>query len=157
MKKFHLCLYVFTFLLGNVMSQMNISESKPDIRIKYEIINETLFCISTYGEGYSPNLISFARENRTIDENFNFDELYEFALSDDDMKLIKKCRRRAYYNTIFPDSRKDGDLVYCGLNANSNEDYNDNPNNCRISRKNYSQYTIFKQLKRRRMMDLLKK
>ena len=157
MKKFHLCFYVFTFLIGIVMSQMNITEPKPDIRIKYEIINETLFCISTYGDGYSQNLISFARENRTIDEKFNFDKLYEFALSDDDMNLIKKCQRRAYYNTIFPNSRKDGDLVYCGLNENSNEDYNGTPNNCRISRKNDSHYTIFKQLKRRRMKDLLKK
>ncbi len=159
MKNYYL--FPFSFItiiisINNVSSQMNMTEPQPDIRIKYEIINETLFCISKYNEGYSQNLISFARENRTIDENFNFDKIFEFSLSDYDKQLIQNCRRRAFYNFVFPKNRREGELVSCGLNVNTNENNNTNPNTCACQNKNYTQYSIFFSLKRKRRIESLK-
>ena len=156
MKNRYLFLFSFiTFVISitKVASQMNMTEPMPDIRIKYEIINETLFCISKYGEGYSENLLSFARENRTIDENFNFDKIYELYLTENDKNLIEKCRRRGYYNTVFPNKRKEGKLSCC-QNANTNE--NNNPKECELQKNDYMKYSLFKKLKIRRRMNSLK-
>ena len=67
--------YIICFvLLKVVMSQTNMTEAdpEPDIKVKYEMINETLFCISK-GESYSKELISFAQKNRTINDYLDFE------------------------------------------------------------------------------------
>ena len=147
MKFYWYCIYFI--LLKVVMSQVNMTETEPepDIRVKYEMINETLFCISK-GEGYSKELISFAKENRTVNDYFDFDieELYSFVKSDEDKQFIDKCRKRAYFNIVFPYKRKDFEIRKC--NSGSEEDQN----SCYPTNKySYSyRYLMFEKLKRRR-------
>ena len=144
--KFYFCLIYFELLKG-VMSQSNMTETEPepDIRIKYEIINETLLCISK-GEDYSKGLISFAQENRTVNDYFDFDieELYSYAESDEDKNFIDNCRKIAYYNIIFPYNRKDFDIRKC--NSDSEEDQE----SCYPKTKYNYRYLMFEKLKRRR-------
>ena len=144
--KFYFYLVYFV-LLKEVMSQENMTETEPepDIMIKYEMINETLFCISK-GEGYSKELVSFAQKNRTVNDYFDFDieELYSFIQSDEDKKFIDKCRKRAYFNIVFPYKRKDIDIRRC--NSDSEEDQNF----CYPKIKYNYRYLMFEKLKRRR-------
>ena len=141
---------LYFLLLYQALSQVNISEPEPDIKIKIEIINETLSCISTNGEGYSEDLISFSKDKRKIDPYFNFDQLYSYAHSDNDKELIKKCRRRAFYSSVFPYQLDNNDFSYCGLEGKSNGDYYDQANRCRRRMKDNSNYSKYKRFRRHR-------
>ena len=138
---------IYLVVLKEVISQVNTTETEPepDIRVKYEMINETLFCISK-GDGYSKELISFAKENRTVNDYFDFDieELYSFVKSDEDKQFIDKCRKRAYFNIIFPNKRKDFDFRRCNSGSEGDQ------NSCCPTNKYSYRYLMFEKLKRRR-------
>ena len=140
--------YIICFaLLKVVMSQANMTndDPEPDIKVKYEMINETLFCISK-GESYSKELISFAQKNRTINDYFDFEieELYSFVQSDEDKKFIEKCRKRAYFNVVFPNKRKNFEIRRC------NSGFEGDENSCKPTNKYSYRYLMFEMLKRRR-------
>ena len=144
--KFYFYLLYFV-LLKEVISQSNMTETEPepDIRIKYEMINETLFCISK-GESYSKELITFAQKNRTVNDYFDFDieELHSFVQTDEDKKFIDKCRKRAYYNIVFPFKKKNFEVRKCSSDSEGDQ------NSCNPTTKYNYRYLMFEKLKRRR-------
>ena len=138
---------IYFALLREIMSQENMTETdpEPDIRVKYEMINETLFCISK-GESYSKELISFAQKNRTVYDYIDFDieELYSFVQSDDDKQFVEKCRKRAYFNVVFPNRRKEFEIRRCNTGSEGDK------NSCFPTNKYSYRYLMFEKLKRRR-------